>query len=235
VTHPLLRGLASDDAEQRRRACLEAENDPSAVLLVPALAAALGDPVKPVARAASQVLAALGRYHSSVVEALREALRAEQPRLRVQAAFTLARLEPPEPRSLPALVAALEFEDGDVRWTATRILVEMGRGHGEVLPVLMSLARDGSPRARQMALAGLRELAPAEPEIARRLLAATRDPDLGVRRAAFTALAGLEEPPASALERLAQAVTSDPDAASRRLAETALAALRRRETAVSRS
>ena len=107
-----------------------------------------------------------------------------QPRRRIQAAFTLARLEPPEPRSLPALVAALDSEEGDVRWTATRILVEMGRGHGEVLPVLMSLARDGSPRARRMALAGLRELAPGEPEIARTLLAATRDADLGVRRAA---------------------------------------------------
>ena len=92
-------------------------------------------------------------------------------------------------------MAALDSEDGDVRWSATRILVEMGRGHGEVLPVLLSLARDGSPRARRMALAGLRELAPGEPEVARALLAATRDADLRVRRAAVTALAGLIEPP----------------------------------------
>ena len=116
--------------------------------------------------------------------ALRDALRSELPRQRIQAALTLARLEPPEPRSLPALVAALDAEDGDVRWSATRLLVEMGRGRGEVLPVLLGLAREGSPRARRMALAGLRELAPDEPEVARTLLAATRDPDAGVRRSA---------------------------------------------------
>ena len=39
-------------------------------------------------------------------------------------------------------------------------------------------------RVRQMALAGLRELAPGEPEVARTLLAASRDADLAVRRAA---------------------------------------------------
>ena len=160
--------------------------------------------------------------HAAVGEALREALRAQDPRRRIQAAFTLARLEPPEPRSLPALVAALDSEDGDVRWTATRILVEMGRLHGEVLRVLLNLASDGSPRVRRMALCGLRELAPGEPEVARTLLAASRDADLGVRRAALTALAALEEPPPAVRERLVETAASDPDAASRRLAEVAL-------------
>jgi HEAT repeat protein len=195
------------------------------VLLVPALSAALGDPEKAVARAASQTLAGLGRRHAAVGESLREALRAELPRLRIQAALTLARLEPPEPRSLPALVAALDSEDGGIRWSAARILVEMGRGHGEVLQVLLSLAREGSPRARQVALAGLRELAPGEPEVARALLAATRDADLRVRRAAVTALAGLVEPPRAVFDRLNALVSGDPDQASRRLAEVALARL----------
>jgi hypothetical protein len=65
-------------------------------------------------------------------------------------------------------------------------------------------------------------------------LAATRDADLGVRRAALTALAALTEPPAAVLERLAQSAASDPDAASRRLADTALAALRRRSDRLNR-
>jgi HEAT repeat protein len=225
VTHPLLRRLASADAEERRQACLEAAEDPSAVLLVPALAAALGDPDRAVARAASRALAGLGRQHRVVTEALRDALRADPPRGRIQAAFTLARLEPPEPRSLPALVAALESGEGDVRWTATRILVEMGRGHGEVLPLLIGLARDGSPRARRMALTGLRELAPGEPEVARLLLAATRDADLRVRRAAIAALAGLDEPPPAVIDRLTALESGDPDEASRRLAAGALARL----------
>jgi len=120
----------------------------AALLPVFALAAALGDPAREVARAAARVLAELGTRHPVVTEALRDALRADEPRGRIQAAFTLARLAPPEPRSLPALVAALESDEGDVRWTATRILVEMGRGHGEVLPVLVNLARGGSPRSR---------------------------------------------------------------------------------------
>ena len=105
LTHPLLRRLASADAEQRRQACLEAADDPAAVLLVPALAAALGDPAKAVARAASRRAGRAGPAPPRGAEALREALRAEPPRLRIQAALTLARLEPPEPRSLPALVA----------------------------------------------------------------------------------------------------------------------------------
>jgi HEAT repeat protein len=222
VTHPILARLANGDADERQRACLEAEHDPSAVLLVPALAAALGDESQAVARAASQTLAALGRQHGAVRDALREALRTPEPRRRMRAAFTLARLEPPEPRSLPALVAALDAEDGDVRWTATRILVEMGRAHGEVLRVLLSLAGDASPRVRRMALAGLRELAPDEPVVARTLLSASRDADPGVRRAALTALAALVAPPAAVRERLVETAASDPDAATRRLAEVAL-------------
>ena len=59
-----------------------------------------------------------------------------------------------------------------------------------------------------MALAGLRELAPGEPEVARTLLAATRDADLRVRRAAVTALAALIEPPPAVFDRL-NALVSD--------------------------
>ena len=76
-----------------------------------------------------------------------------------------------------------------------------------------------------MALAGLRELAPGEPEVARTLLAATRDADLRVRRAAVTALAGLIEPPPAVFDRLNALVSDDPDDASRRLAVVALARL----------
>ena len=76
-----------------------------------------------------------------------------------------------------------------------------------------------------MALGGLRELAPDEPAVARTLLAASRDGDLGVRRAALTALAALEAPPPAVRERLVETAASDPDAATRRLAEVALGVL----------
>jgi uncharacterized Zn finger protein len=82
-----------------------------------------------------------------------------------------------------------------------------------------------------MALAGLRELAPDEPEVARTLLAASRDADLGVRRAALTALAALAEPPPAVYERLAETAAGDLDAASRELARSALEALSPRRDA----
>jgi hypothetical protein len=73
-----------------------------------------------------------------------------------------------------------------------------------------------------MALAGLRALAPGEPEIARMLLAATRDADLGVRRLAVTVLAALDQPPPAVFDRLIALASGDPDPASRHLAIVAL-------------
>jgi hypothetical protein len=76
-----------------------------------------------------------------------------------------------------------------------------------------------------MAAYALRALAPDLPEAAGALLAASRDADTQVRRAAFTAMAALVDPPAAVRARLAEAGASDPDAAARRLAERALALL----------
>jgi HEAT repeat protein len=76
-----------------------------------------------------------------------------------------------------------------------------------------------------MAAYALRALAPDRPEAARVLVDATRDPDLAVRRAAFTALAALEAPPRGVGQRLLEALGAEPDAASRRLAALALGEL----------
>jgi HEAT repeat protein len=142
---------------------------------------------------------------------------------RFGAAFTLARISPPGPRLLPALVEALSSPDGDVRWAAARLLVDAGRVHGEVLPLLTGLARGSeSASVRRMATFALRELAPDRPEAASALLEAARDPDLHVRRAALTAMAALQAPPASVSAHLLGVLASDPDAASRRLAALAL-------------
>jgi HEAT repeat protein len=226
VTHPIADRLAHPDPNERRAACAAAVDDPSAVLLADALAAALGDPVKAVVRAASDALVAIARRDRGVDSALRRALHGEQPAQRFAAAFTAARLDPPGPRLLPVLVEALASGDGDVRWSAARLLVEAGRAHGEVLPLLVGLARAGeSPLVRRMATFALRELAPDRPEAAEVLLAAARDPDLHVRRAATTAMASLHDPPASVGRHLLAALRSDPDAATRRLAALALGEL----------
>ena len=136
VTRPLpelLEKLKHGDTEERRSACHHAAENPSAILLVDALAEALGDPEKAVARAASDALVKIGTQAGGVQNAIRKALQSDVPSRRQGAAFTAARMEPPGPRLLPALVEALGSVDGDVRWAAARLIVEIGRAHGEVL------------------------------------------------------------------------------------------------------
>jgi HEAT repeat protein len=226
VSHPILEQLASGDPATRRAACLAAASDPAATLLTDALCNALGDPVKAVSRAASDALVEIGRKHGEVDPGLRAALHGSDRARRLGAAFTLARIAPPGPRLLPALVEALASTDGDVRWAAARLLVEAGRVHGEVLPLLTGLARAGeSPIVRRMATFALRELAPDRVEAAEALLEAASDRDLHVRRAALTAMASLSRPPRRVVLQLLHALASDSDAASRRLAALALGEL----------
>jgi HEAT repeat protein len=219
----LLQELSSADPEARRAACLAAPNNPSAIVLVDALTEALADSVKSVARAASEALVAIGSQQGGVEKALRAALRSSVPSQRWSAALTAARLEPPGTRLLPPLVEAMSSADGDVRWASARVIVEIGRLHGEVLPLLVAMVRSGeSAVARRMASFALRELAPDRSEAAEVLLAATRDVDLHVRRAAFTALASLMSPSPEVTTRLIEALRGDDDAPTRRLAALAL-------------
>ncbi|MDX1650757.1 MAG: HEAT repeat domain-containing protein [Myxococcota bacterium] len=223
MSHPLLVRLKSNDPDERRAACMDAADDPSGILLADALAQTLGDPVKGVVRAASDALVAIGRRAGGVDDAIRQALHSDEPSRRWGAAFTFARLEPPGPRVLPALVEALGSPDGDVRWAAARLLVEAGRTHPEVLPLLIGLVRGGEHAlVRRMATFALRELAPDRPEAAAVLLDATGDVDLHVRRAAYTAMASLMAPPPEVVEHLLRTLRGDPDAATRRLAALAL-------------
>jgi len=226
VSHPILRQLASADPAKRRAACIAAASDPAATLLTPALCEALGDPARAVSRAASDALAAIARRHGDVDPGLRAALHGADPARRFAAAFTLARISPPGPRLLPALVEALASSDGDVRWAAARLLVETGRVHGEVFALLSGLVHTAeSAGVRRMAVFALRELAPDRSDTARVLLGAARDRDLQVRRAALTALASLWSPPASVAAHLLETLATDADAASRCLAALALGEL----------
>ena len=225
MTHPIVQQLDSRDPAERQAACRSAAGDPSATLLAEALGTTLGDPVKAVGRAASDALVeiALRIGADDVQAAIRAALHSQDPARRWRAAFTSARLEPPSPRLLPALVEGLASADGDVRWAAAKLMVEMGRSHGEVLPVLIGLVRSSeSPVVRRMATFALRELAPDRIEAAEVLLEAADDSDLGVRRAAFTAMASLMEPPPQIAERLLETLRTEEDAPARRLAALAL-------------
>lgn len=228
MSHPLLARLAGADAADRAAACRAIAADPAGALLGEPLVAALGDPERAVAKAAADALVALARQGAGVVPLLRAALRraggaaTRDSARRVHAALALARLEPPEPGLLPALVDGLGARDGDVRWSAARVLVDLGRLHPPVVGVLIGLVRGAEDApARRMAAFALRELAPDHPQTARALLEATGDDDRQVRRAAVTALAGLLDPPPEVGARLA-ALRVDPDPTLARLAARAL-------------
>jgi hypothetical protein len=226
VSHPILARLAHPDPALRRAACRAAAADPAATLLADALVRALGDPERAVARAASDALAAVARRDRAVLALVRRALDDPGPARRFAALETLARLEPPAAKWLPILVEALASDEGEVRWSAARLLVAAGRLLGEVLPLLLGLVRsDDRPCVRRMASFALRELAPELPAAAGALVAASRDPAPAVRRAALTALAALVDPPPEVAARLAEAVRTDGDPIARRLAAFALGEL----------
>jgi HEAT repeat protein len=229
VTHPVVERLRDLDPTLRRRACLEAAEDPSAVLLVDALVPLLGDPDRGVSKAASDALARIGRGEAETERRLRRALRGETPALRWGAAFTLSRITHPEPGWLPAVVEALGARDGDVRWAAARLLVDMARLDPGVLPVVRGLAGGGDdPAVRRMAVFCLRELAPDDPATRDALLEASRSADGPLRRAAFTALGSLFDPTRAVWDRLAETLAGDPDPASRALAAHAVGTLAER-------
>ena len=78
MAHPLVERLTSADAAARRDACRAAADDPSAVLLVEALAERLADADREVVRAASDALVFIARHDDAVAPLMLE-LRAEAP------------------------------------------------------------------------------------------------------------------------------------------------------------
>jgi HEAT repeat protein len=76
-----------------------------------------------------------------------------------------------------------------------------------------------------MAAFCLRDLGPDDPRTAAALLAASRDAELRVRRAALSALGALLDPPREVEQRLREALALDPDGASRRIAAAVLGSL----------
>jgi HEAT repeat protein len=228
MSHPLVERLQSSNSDERVSACRDAVEDPSAIVLIDALGEALGDPVKAVARAASDALAHLARKIDGVEPVVRLALRSDDASRRWHAALTSARIEPPTPRLLPAIVEALASCEGDVRWMAARLLVETGRVNPEVLPLVVGLVTAGEPAdVRRMATHCVRELGPERPESTRALLEGTRDSDRSVRHAALTALAGLTDPSGEVFDRLMEVITDPNDAQSRKMAAYSLGALTR--------
>ncbi|MFQ5415819.1 MAG: HEAT repeat domain-containing protein [Myxococcota bacterium] len=225
MSHPVLAQLARSEPAERADACRRAARDPAAVLLVDALAGALGDPVPAVAQAASDALAELGAQSDATRAALRRALHGERANARWAAAFALFRLSPPDSGLLPPLVEAWTCSAGDVRWRAARLLVQCEALLPEVRPLVRGLAAgDPRPEVRRMAIHCVGKIDPDDREMRRTLLLAAGDAVPAARRAAVAALAALPAAEPEVYERLRAIAASDPDPGCRRLAARALAA-----------
>ncbi len=223
--------LESLDPGERRAACQAVRDDPAAALFLEPLARRLGDSDPRVAQAAGDALVAIAKHEAEVPGLVRRVLRGPVRNARLPAAFTLARLEPPGPELFPALVAGLGHAAGPVRWAAARLLVEIGRLHGETLTLLIGLMGSSQTFAvRRMALYALRELAPDRPESASALLAASHSEDGLLQRAALLAMAGLFDPPPAVVARLEEAASGD-DPVARSTGQAAMRALARRSGA----
>ena len=115
-------------------------------------------------------------------------------------------------------LVALEFlgeDDGDVRWAAARILEPALAEHADVALRMRSLAVQGLPCERKMALLCLGAASPGERTLA---LAALDDADRGVRLAAITALGRAPDAGGMALAALRRKAHEDPDDGVRRAA-----------------
>ncbi len=187
------------------------------------LLAQLASTERSAQRLACTVLAERLGERPELREALRSTLREGTPLARFAAAFVLFGAERPTLRLLPALLDALELEDGDIRWQATQMLATLGRLQGEVFPVVVHEARNArSPLRRRMALYTLRELAPESEETATVTADALDDPVAEVRRAALTCFGKLSGAKRDALDRVLGIATSHSDPRMRSLAAVAL-------------
>lgn len=196
---------------------------PEADLSDAELIARLASEDRPTQRLACDELARRLPRDPPLREALQAQLREGSRRARFAAAWVLFQAERPTLRLLPALLDALELEDGDVRWSAAHMLATLGRLQGEVYPVLLhEVAEAKSERRRRMALYALRELAPERPETRDAFLAALEDSNPDLRRAALSSLAKLHEPTRACLDRTLGALQDDADPRIRRIAASVL-------------
>ena len=162
---------------------------------------------------------------------LQDLLGSPDPIARFSAAWVLAHAGHDDLRLLPALLDSLELEDGDLRWSATHLLVTLGHRHPEVYPVLLQVTAEAGSSAmrRRMALYALRELAPDRVETAAAFRAALDDASDEVRRAALVSFGKLLEPGKQGVARAIEIARADRDERLRRIAVAVLPDLAQRE------
>ena len=129
--------------------------------------------------------------------------------------------------SADALCEAMADDDGDIRWAATNLMVQLGRDNlSEIGARLLELAAAGDRNARKMALYCIRDLELSGPELLAVLERAVHDSDVHVRLAALSVLSRIRDASGQAVRIMLECLKSDPDAGVRRAAASALGNIR---------
>jgi HEAT repeat protein len=226
-----LASALTDEEDGRRLLALQAlqECDRRAPLPEPILGpllACLGHRRKAIQRTAAEVLALWSRATPEIRTRLLRLLASGDFHLRWGTAFTLAKIGP-EPASLPVLIETLGRSDGDMRWAAQGIVVDLARKSAEIHGALLDLASEGSPTQRKMSLYCLRDLGRRLASLLGILLDQLKHAEGDVRLAALSALARLYADDAAIVSPIIDVVRFDPEPGVRRAAVSTLGKLRR--------
>jgi HEAT repeat protein len=183
----VLRDLVDGDLDARRRGLSDVESAcvPLATDVVEALVNLLGDESKELRRRAAGVL--VGACDDSRLRSLIDAaLQSHDPDTRWGAAFVLAQASYADDRVFAAACDAMGGTDGDVRWSASRIVVDYAAANPHAERALRALTAHDNADARKMALYCLRDMGCAQAGV---FVPALQDEDAGVRLAALAGLA----------------------------------------------
>lgn len=121
--------------------------------------------------------------------------------------------------ALPALIAALDHPDPNVRLRAIRPIVAMGNVASDAAPALARRLKDEAPRVRQWSAAALGQIGPPAAGGVPGLIEALKDAEPSVRQAAAAALGAIGA--TDAIEPL-QGTAADPNLGVQRAARLAL-------------
>ncbi|MDO8434415.1 MAG: HEAT repeat domain-containing protein [Candidatus Binatus sp.] len=194
------------------------------------LIACIGAERKLLQRRAIDALAATANAGDCRVrEALERTMVRGNRRARFGAAYALAQLggDNLAIECAAALCEALGDDDGDIRWAASVLVVQLGRAYrDEVRARMISLAADGNPNARKMALYCIRDLGIAGADVLALLERAARDANVHIRLAALSVLAKIDDSSGDAAGIALKSLESDPDAGVRRAAAVAIGHVR---------
>lgn len=139
-----------------------------------------------------QASISLGKIGRSAVPALREALKARNPRVRFHAAAALAKMFSGSLEALPELIAALQDTDATVRARAARAIGRLEGDAIEAVPKLLPLLKAADRDCRLEAVTALGLMGHRAAHTAKEVVSLLQDSDLEVRRKTAEVLGQLQ-------------------------------------------